>query len=91
MEIYSTYSVKIKHFNDIFKQTISVYRDAVDFLIMVCLDEWSNIRKIDKNLACKQHIEQLIHATKANQDVRYKNFDKKFYKMPCYLRRAAIS
>lgn len=53
MEIYSTYSVKIKHFNDIFKQTISVYRDAVDFLIMVCLDEWSNIRKIDKNLACK--------------------------------------
>ena len=39
MEIYSTYSVKIKHFNNIFKQTVSIYRDAVDFLIAVYLEE----------------------------------------------------
>lgn len=31
MQIYSTYSVKIKHYNHIFKDTVSVYRDAVDF------------------------------------------------------------
>ena len=91
MEIYSTYSVKIKHFNNTFKQTVSIYRDAVDFLIIVCLDEWSKMQQIDKNLERQQYIEHLIHATKANPDAKYKNFDKKFYKMPTYLRRAAIS
>lgn len=39
MDIYSTYSVKIKHFNHVFKQTVSIYRDAVDFLITVYLEE----------------------------------------------------
>ena len=39
MDIYSTYSVKIKHFNNIFKQTVSICRDAVDFLIAVYLEE----------------------------------------------------
>ncbi len=32
MEIFSTYSVKIKHYNHIFKETFSLYREAVDFL-----------------------------------------------------------
>lgn len=31
MKIYSTYSVKIKHYNHIFKDTIKLYRLAVDF------------------------------------------------------------
>lgn len=91
MEIYSTYSVKIKHFNNIFTQTISIYRDAVDFLIMVCFDEWSKTQQIDKKLERQQYVEHLVHATKANPDVKYKSFDKRFYKMPSYLRRAAIS
>ena len=47
MEIYSTYSVKIKHFNSIFKQTVSVYRDAVDFLIAVYLEEWDTLSLLD--------------------------------------------
>ena len=47
MQIYSTYSVKIKHYNHIFKDTVSVYRGAVDFLITVCLNEWDNISKIE--------------------------------------------
>lgn len=49
MQIYSTYSVKIKHYNHIFKDTVSVYRGAVDFLITVCLNEWDNISKIDQS------------------------------------------
>ena len=40
MKIFSTYSVKIKHYNNIFKETINIYREAVDFLIDVCLKEW---------------------------------------------------
>lgn len=39
MKIFSTYSVKIKHYNHIFKDTVSIYRHAVDFLINVCLNE----------------------------------------------------
>jgi|GEM_PF-1743256 len=37
MQIYTTYSVKIKHYNNIFKDTVIVYRHAVDYLIKVCL------------------------------------------------------
>ena len=46
MNIFSTYSVKIKHYNHIFKDTVSIYREAVDFLIEVCLREWEDISAI---------------------------------------------
>ena len=49
MRIYSTYSVKIKDYNYIFKDTVVVYRDAVDFLIGVCLNEWNAIAGLDKH------------------------------------------
>lgn len=39
MKLFLTYSVKIKHYNHIFKETAALYRDAVDFLIGACLDE----------------------------------------------------
>ena len=79
MEIYSTYSVKIKHFNNIFKQTVSIYRDAVDFLIAVYLEEWDTLSLLDGRTK-NNYAECLIHTTKANPDAKYKNFDKKFYK-----------
>ena len=90
MKIYSTYSVKIKHYNHIFKDTVSVYRKAVDFLINVCLNEWSNISVIKGNLLQQQHVEKCIHATKDNPSPIY-DFDIKFYKMPSYMRRCAIN
>ena len=40
MKIMSTYSVKIKEYNHIFKDTIRLYRRAVDFYIQVILNEW---------------------------------------------------
>lgn len=43
MEIFSTYSVKIKHYNHIFKETVSLYREAVDFYIHVCLEHWDKV------------------------------------------------
>ena len=33
MKIFSSYSVKIKHYNHIFKDTVAIYRSAVDYLI----------------------------------------------------------
>ena len=89
MQIYTTYKVKIKHYNHIFKETVSIYRRAVDFLIEVCLCEWHTISE----LGSKQRVnrmERLTHATKDNPHPKY-DFDKKFYKMPSYLRRGAIS
>ena len=37
MNIYSTYKVKIKHYNNIFKKTVDIYRSATDYLIDVCI------------------------------------------------------
>ena len=90
MQIYSTYSVKIKHYNHIFKDTVNIYRRAVDYLINVCLDEWNNISAVKGNLLQHQDVERCIHATKDNPDPIY-DFDTKFYKMPSYMRRGIIN
>lgn len=90
MQIYTTYKVKIKHYNHIFKDTVAVYRNAVDYLIDVCDANWDELSKIDGSLNKQRYIETLVHATKDNPVPMY-DFDKKFYKMPSYLRRGAIS
>ena len=46
MKISSTYSVKIKHYNRIFKDTVAIYRNAVDFFINVCVNEWDGISSL---------------------------------------------
>ena len=91
MKMFSTYSVKIKHYNHIFKDTVSIYRDAVDFLINVCLSEWNDVSVLNGKLLQQQYVERLCHKTSDNQNPKYPGFDKKFYKFPSYLRRGAIS
>ena len=90
MKILSTYKVKIKTYNHIFRGTVEVYRHAVDFLINVCLKEWAEIKKIDLSLSRQQYVERLCHFTKKHPETVY-DFDKKFYKFPSFLRRAAIN
>ncbi len=90
MNITSMYSVKIKEYRYIFKESIVLYRSAVDFFIDVCLKEWDDIIPI-KGLKAKQsYVETLTVPTSGRPNVAY-NFNQKFYKMPSYLRRAAIS
>ncbi len=89
MDICSTYSVKIKDYNNIFKESIYLYRKSVDFFIDVCLKEWDNIYPIKVDVLRKTYIEKLCHKTKQNPNPKY-DFDKAFYKYPSYLRRAAI-
>ena len=91
MKIFSTYSVKIKHYSSIFKETVSVYREAVDFLIGVCMNEWEYISAISGSLLRQQHVERLTHETADNLYPQYPEFDRKFYKFPSYLRRGAIN
>lgn len=89
MRIYTTYKVKIKHYNHIFKDTVKIYRNAVDYLINVCLENWDSISMYEghKRLA---YIELITHSTKEHPIPKY-DFDIKFYKLPTYLRRSAIS
>lgn len=89
MEIFSTYSVKIKGQNRIFRDTAEIYRSAVDFFIGVCLTEWDHICPL-KGLRRNNEVEALTVRTKKRPEVPY-DFSKDFYKFPSYLRRAAIA
>lgn len=91
MKLFSSYSVKIKHYNHIFKDTVAIYRSAVDYLIGVCMEEWDVVSDINGNLLRQRHIEQLCHTTADNPNPKYTGFDRRFYKFPSYLRRSAIS
>lgn len=90
MKLYSTYSVKMKNYNHIFWETVSVYREAVNFLMDICLSEWSDISNKKGNQAQMMYVESLCHKTKANPFPKY-DFDRNFYKMPSYIRRASIA
>lgn len=90
MKIFTTYSVKIKHYNRIFNETISLYRQATDFFINVCLEEWYSISEIKDSMMKRGFMESLTIRTKKRPNVKY-DFHKAFYKFPTYLRRAAIA
>ena len=89
MKINSTYSVKIKHYSNIFKNTVLLYRDAVKFFIDVCLSEWDSVSVINNSKHRMTYVEDITVSTKSHPVVKY-DFSDRFYKFPCYLRRAAI-
>ena len=90
MKITSTYKIKIIHFNNIFKDTVSIYRESVGYFIKVCLSEWNIIKEIHGTKNQLSLVEKLTHKTKDNPAPMY-DFDNIFYKMPTYIRRAAIN
>ena len=90
MNIISMYSVKIKEYNHIFKTTIQIYRSAVDFFIDVCLKEWNTISVISGLINQQSYVERLCIPTAKRTNVPY-DFNRIFYKMPVYLRRAALN
>lgn len=90
MKINTSYKVKIYGYKRVFKTTVELYRQAVDFLIGVCLNEWNDIVKIESLMQRKSFVEKLVHKTKDRPFVKY-DFDSPFYKFPNYLRRAAIA
>lgn len=46
MKVVSSYSVKVKHYNKIFRETVCLYRKVVDFFIQVCLQEWEALTQL---------------------------------------------
>lgn len=89
MKIISTYSVKIRHYNRIFKDTAKAYRAAVDFFIDVALREREAFRGLAPANGGTAAMEAMTHRTARHPKPQY-DFDAKFYKFPSYLRRAAI-
>lgn len=63
MKVYSSYKVKIKHYNNIFKQTVELYRNAVSFFIDVFDKEWDTLKPL-KNLERCSKIEKFTIQTK---------------------------
>ena len=89
MEVVSSYAVEMIQFNHIADDTVSVYRDATSYLVGVYTNEWEHLSPIEKPLQRFKHAERFVHSTKAN--LAPYDFDLRFPKMPCYLRRAAIN
>lgn len=73
-----------------FVTTVSVFRDAVDFLIGVIEKEWDCFRDCISADAAVVIAERLTHKTANRLVVKY-DFDALFYKFPSYLRRSAIA
>ena len=93
MKIISSYSVGIKgvdnQFNNIFRETIKIFRKAVKFYIHLIEDEWDMFSNLKGN-ECIIIAEKLSHITKSHPNPKY-DFDSKFYKVPSYFRRNAIA
>ena len=88
VNITSSYQVQIVGTSNLFRPTLQIYREAVSYLIKIYHQEWNLLSGIEKPKARFNAAERLIHSTKTNK-AKY-DFDSQFYKMPSYLRRAAI-
>ena len=89
MKIVTSYKVKIKGHNKIFEDTLAIYREALAYLIAVVGSVWKDIPHKLSLSGQTMHVEKLVHST--SKRVADYDFDEKFYKLPSYLRRAAIS
>ena len=85
------YSRKIRHYNRIFLATVDAYRAAVDFFIDVCMGEWDALSILPSSKIQMNQLESMTHPTAGRPYVPhcFDLADKRFYKFPSYLRRAA--
>ena len=91
MKIFSTYSVQIKEYSHIFKDSVKVYSSAVDFFINVCLKEWASLNLVVSNQVQYIKLMEGLTVPTSKRPVVLYDFNVDFYKVPCYLRRAAIA
>lgn len=89
MNIESSYAAEIFHADKIFRNTVKTYREAVSFCIDVFEREWGSLSVIKNANTRRNACEVLIHSTSKRQ-AKYPEFDKLFYKMPAYMRRAVV-
>ena len=93
MDVISTYSEEIKLHCGAFKASVEIYRAAVDFFINVVHCEWASVSAKRRLNERQGIVESFTIITRQRPSVPYDfaSANKRFYKMPCYLRRAAIN
>ena len=89
MILNSSYSIELFHNLNAVSQTVSFYREAVNYLLTPVKDHLAELKEISGSMKRQQFIERLVHTTKARKAVY--DFDVCFYKFPSYLRRSAIN
>ena len=88
MNVTSSYKVEIRKLHKPLKRTMDICRDAVTYLLPLIDSEWTSLSGITRSKQRFNTAERLIHETKHNK-AKYP-FDRKFPKMPSYLRRAVL-
>ena len=85
------YSQKISRCSQIFRATVDAYRAAVDYFISVCMKEWDRLSALPSPTYRMNALETMTHMTARRPFVPYDfdHADRRFYKFPSYLRRAA--
>ena len=93
MKLVSTYAERIMQHSSAFQASVDIYRAAVTFFIGVTDTEWAAVSAKTYLNGRQGVVEALTVATKKRPVVPYpfEKADRRFYKMPCYLRRAAIN
>lgn len=76
-------------YSRVLKKTIGVFRDAVAFFAHVAMDHHEELSRL-KSREQTTFMESLCHRTKKNPAPEYPEFDLLFYKLPSYIRRAAV-
>ena len=91
MEIISSYAIEIKHMDKCFRYTIRIFNDAVSFCVKVFEDNWNDLKELKTSDKSRfRYADKLIHSTSSNT-AKYPDFDKKFYKLPSFLRFSVIN
>ena len=89
MQVVTSYKTKILGYNEIFDETMKIFREALAYIIDVADKEWESLQGIDFSNKKQRFIEQLIHS--AGKRVAKYDFDQKFFKYPSYLLRSTIT
>ena len=93
MKISSSYGARLNGNSwRIFTPTVKIFRNAVKFLIIPCLEHYDDCIKGFNPNEAQLNIDHLIHSggRRVKHAASYPSFDRKFYKMPNAMRRAAI-
>lgn len=90
MKVAKTLKYKITSHTRIFDETLTIYNEALSFIIRVIDQEFPDLQGITST-AIVAPVEKLIHRTKSNPSPKYPEFNERFYKFPSYLRRSAIA
>ena len=89
MIVASSYAMKLTGDLKTLGSTITIYRDALHFVITIVDIHWNEMADFEFSNQRMMYVEKLVHST-AKSQARY-TFDEEFPKFPSYLRRAVLN